>query len=71
MSASIETIDLLTRIAKAVESIDLVADPATTKGFFESRGNRTVSTTLRAVIEANFKKLKAPAAVKETFKVIP
>jgi hypothetical protein len=35
-----------------VESVDLVADPATTKGFFESKGGRAVPSTLRAVLES-------------------
>ena len=39
------------------ESVDIVVDPATTKGFYESTGRRTVPTTLREAIEGQLPKL--------------
>ena len=51
-----------------VRSIDLVADPATTKGLFEHKGS-AVATTLRAVIESRRGSLP-PAGQKATRKLL-
>lgn len=54
-----------------VESIDLVADPATTKGLYESTARRTgVASTLRAVIEKFRGKLKEQRQQKAARKLL-